>query len=423
MAIINFKDVQYATELHYFNKLKPAFSKLSNNNAGLKERAHRLEEEFYRLLSHSIRIDDFDNIKKLIDRIQIQLDKSLDLNIFLFQSPAPSAMCLPRYSYTEGSDEKLIILVSQHFINDLNEAEQITILGHELGHLLYGHVHIPAKALLKEDLPIEDVGNVKSEVLKWSTCCEISCDILSFVLNGFNADAFATAMIKMTTGLIDSSINKMDKDLLISKIITQCDELSDSVYEGVLSTHPLTPLRLRIINEIKENEFIKNFGQTMFDDDYDKLKTEFNQGVDDALCNIYPEIIPNSHIINHKSLYKLCLAVAMADGKIDDAELTAVSEIINYEYDEKNKQELLNEIRANDFNTLISDYLHDAIMYCENAKLRKYEIINIVKQLIIISASDNRIEKSELDVIYAYSKNFGIEKNEIIFLINQLELN
>ncbi len=113
----------------------------------------------------------------------------------------------------------------------------------------------------------------------------------------------------------------------------------------------------------------------------------------------------------------------MADGKIDDAELTAVSEIINYEYDEKNKQELLNEIRANDFNTLISDYLHDAITYCENAELRKYEIINIVKQLIIISASDNRIEKSELDVIYAYSKNFGIEKNEIIFLINQLELN
>ena len=66
-------------------------------------------------------------------------------------------------------------------MNELAPEEVMSILGHELGHLLFGHVHIPAQAILESKFPLADIGGLKSDVLKWLTCCEVSCDIIGLL--------------------------------------------------------------------------------------------------------------------------------------------------------------------------------------------------------------------------------------------------
>ena len=46
----------------------------------------------------------------------------------------------------------------------------------------------------------------------------------------------------------------------------------------------------------------------------------------------------------------------------------------------------------------------------------------IIRQLLIVAASDTKVETSELDVIYVFAKEFGVTKQEIGVLIAQMGL-
>jgi hypothetical protein len=299
-AQITWQDVQYGREEALYKQLRPVLEDLANKYQAFSEKTHMQEKEFFKYLSHAVKIDKLPGMAKLITDINQTLNTDFELNLFMFQSPVSNAMCLPRYGIglnKEAEDTKeLVILVSQHFLNDLTYSEQQSILGHELGHLLYGHVHIPAKVILESEFQLKDAKNVKSNVLRWMICAEVSCDIIGFLSCGRDKDVFFQTMIKYTTGL-STPILQDSAEQMFDLVLAQFEELSSSMFNTMLTTHPLTPLRLKIIQAISDTNLMNHFGQSVDRQELAAYKKAFDAAIDYEIKQIYPEMIPTGKTV------------------------------------------------------------------------------------------------------------------------------
>jgi len=424
MKQISYKDIQYKREVEFFNKLFPLLENLRNKYKDFSMRTQEQEKNFFNLLSHSIKIDGLKNLSHLIDELNECLNTDFKINLFLFESPTSNAFSVPRYAYgKEESCKELVILISQHFLNNLNPDEQKAILGHELAHMLYGHVHIPAKIILQSEFPMKDIQDLKSNVLKWLICAEISCDIVGFLSCNCNVFPFHSALLKYSTGLNDETIHDLNQVYLIELLLKQFEEISESLFENILTTHPLTPLRLKIINSISHANLIKYYGKSVPENVFSQYKNEFNSIIDESVSNIYPEIISNKNFRGNDILFQLGVAVALSDGHIDKREFEAIKKIIESETDiESSFNEMINEIKIAGYDTVIKNIIDKSLQETKKKKYLKSDIIHILKHLLIVAASDGIIKKCELETIFNYSKENNVGKQEIIFLINQMNL-
>lgn len=422
MKRISYKDLQYDRENFYFTKLQPTFDKIKKEYSGFEHKINNQEETFFSLLSNSVRIDKLEGIRSLIDNINSHMETGFEINIFLYQNPVSNAMCIPHYSLTKDNEvQKLIILVSQHFFNNLSQEEQTTILGHELAHLVFDHVKIPAKLILQEKFNLSDVKDLKSDVLRWSICCEISCDIFGYISNNKNKDVFSSAMLKYTTGLSTNIFQKLGHDTFVNLVLNQFDDISNSIYEGILTTHPLTPLRLKIIENISESELVKNYGTTQSFENIDDMKGEFTNIIDETLVDIYPELIQNNEIKGRDIVLDMALAVALADGSITEDEVKCIGQIIEKEDLLQERYLLIRErLSENSHKEIVDEIIDESVKSVKSKGLRKADIVNIARQLIIVAASDSVISKEELLTIYQFCKEFDISKQEIVLLTKHL---
>lgn len=424
MKQVTYTDFQYKRETEFFTKVRPAVQHLHDKYKDFSKRTQRQEQLFFTHLSHSIRIDRLDSVSDLVNKLNDHLNTDFRINLFLYGSPLPSALCTPRYTYNEQNNcKELTIIASQHFLNNLSPDEQISILGHELAHLLYGHVHIPAKAILQSKFDMKDIQDLKSNILKWRICAEISCDIFSFLSCKCDPASFSSAMIKFSSGLTDDTIRRLNQDCLLDLVLKQYDDISEALFDSTLTTHPLTPLRLKIINSIKDLNLVSHYGQSVSEKQIKSYKNELNGVIDEAVRNIYPEIITNRNFRGNDILFELCIAVALSDGHIDPQELEAIQRIIQSSCNVTKKYgEMKGLLTVKEPADIIADILRQAVDQVKNQQYIKTDILNMLRHLITVAASDGIVQKCELDTIHDFSKAFGITKQEIVFIINQLGL-
>jgi len=332
-------------------------------------------------------------------------------------------MCLPRYEVGIKKDssniKELVILVSQHFLNDLNYNEQLSILGHELGHQLYGHVNIPAKVILESEFELKDVKDAKSNVLRWMICTEVSCDIIGYLSCHQDSDAFYNTLLKYTTGL-STPVLRDSASQMVNLMLAQFNELSTSMFDAILTTHPVIPLRLKIIQAISEANLVKRFGQTVDKQALIAYQKEFDTIIDSEIKQIYPEMIPSAFGETDNDLFTLCIAVAFADGKITREEVLAIRNILDQkeDFDEGFIKGLQQDRR--DLQVKISEIVGKAVANVKQSGKSRIEIVGMLRKLLMVAASDGTVDRNELDTIYSFAKEFAISKEELIFLLQQL---
>jgi hypothetical protein len=210
MRTITYHDLQYQRERHLYESLNPVLHKFKIT-CGLAQKVEQMEREFFLLLGNALKIDTLPEINKLLTLLCNSLKVHLKVHLFLSQSPICHAASMPRYgtkSKLEGNE--IIIMASQHFLNELDSNEQLSILGHELAHLLFGHIYIPARLILKMNTSLGGDQKLKSDILKWMICSEVSCDTIGYLGCGGDASAFSRAMLKYTTGLYSRTIQTGD---------------------------------------------------------------------------------------------------------------------------------------------------------------------------------------------------------------------
>lgn len=411
---IDYTDFVLDLEGHYQKKIDTQLDYMTENLSFYEEHRYKKEIELYELISNAINLNKHYAIQYLIEKVNTSLGTQVPITLYLRQ--------YDKFNVTSISDVgadggELLVFVSQHFFNNLNEDEQIAIIGHEVAHQILKHYEYPLKELLSYHFHIEEINGLKSYLLYWSMACEITADIFGLISNDFNFKAYSTAIIKHFTGLNDSSNSMFNLSPVVNLVIDQYNQFAeDPLYTGKISTHPLTQLRVKIINSVTKTRLVKSYGNTLGSGIIEEYKKEYNDVVNALIEKIYPEILPFP-IKASKALTPLAFAVALADGNIDHNEVKAIKRILNDPPEFNSYVDIINADTVNSYKDKVTNLTHEAVNLARQNEYSKQEIVPLVRSLLSIAASDDEIVKEELDVIHDFASQFGFTKQDIIIIL------
>jgi Zn-dependent protease with chaperone function len=100
-----------------------------------------------RLLSSSVRLsrDMAPDIHRIADQCIETLGMKIPLELYVFASPQFNAMCF------KPEDGRLFVMFASSLLESFTQKELCFVMGHELGHHIYGHHTIPIGYLLGGD--------------------------------------------------------------------------------------------------------------------------------------------------------------------------------------------------------------------------------------------------------------------------------
>ncbi len=188
------------------------------------------------LLSNAVRVDTrlVPAVAAACSRLKEVANLESDMEVYIFEDSSINAFV------SEGNVHTFVAL-SSGAVNNLSEVELDFVIGHELGHAIFGHVDVGVHYVL-------ETGDMEPrscmQLLAWQRAAEISADRVGLICCG-SLEAAATALFKTLSGL-------RIKGLSISpaEFAEQWEHLENEVIEGGASdhwqlTHPFPPLRMK----------------------------------------------------------------------------------------------------------------------------------------------------------------------------------
>lgn len=191
-----------------------------------------------RLLSDAVRVNArfAPSVAESIARLSQHLQTEKALEAYVFADPSVNAFV------TEGS-KRLILGLSSGAVGIMTAPELEFIIGHELGHLSFGHLDVPAEIVL-------EVGHIRPDQARllraWQRASEISADRAGLVLCD-SLEVAARALFKTLAGL---AVPGMEIDPY--ELAAQWDGLAEEILdygggEHWQMAHPFPPLRMRAL--------------------------------------------------------------------------------------------------------------------------------------------------------------------------------
>ncbi len=197
-----------------------------------------------KLLSQGIRLGErlSPRIFNLFGEVCTALDIESDAEVFCLPDQEVNA-----FAILDVREEKThsLIGVTSGALETLEDAELKSILGHEMGHFLFGHNRM--NALLTADPQNPSLTVLppfgESLFLRWRKKAEVSSDRAGLIACG-DFRASARSLLKATFGLSEKNLN-----LDIEALVAQIDEVkgSSEMMDSVFASHPLLPIRLKAL--------------------------------------------------------------------------------------------------------------------------------------------------------------------------------
>jgi Zn-dependent protease with chaperone function len=257
MGSLTKKPIKYLTDIHSKTWEHPAdraaltaLRQVPGLDQLLKLLIGATTEKSYRLymLASTVRVSDkqFQKIHKIFLEACSRLDARTIPELFISQSPFLNAGAI-------GVEKPFIVLYSA-MLKDLSELEIMSVLGHEIGHCLSGHVLYKTMLWILINIPFMLINIPLAEMvirliilalLEWYRKSELSADRAG-LLAVQSPEACYTLEMKMAGG---SDLSQMD----INEFFVQAAEydkggnILDSVFKLVnlaQESHPFAVLRL-----------------------------------------------------------------------------------------------------------------------------------------------------------------------------------
>ena len=249
-----------ASNLRYKND-KPL-----DNNTNLNNNIISIKDHLYRtglLINENSTPDLSKKIMHVAEKLQVP---TKSINAFIYSSSEIQASCIAT------NREECILSFSSGLINLLDFSEFAFVVGHELGHFIFGHNH----NMIKKD-SLESYMQDRAQ--------EISVDRIGLIGCG-DLNSSIRALIKTASGL-ESKFLKFD----IGQFINQISKISQpNLGEGVSNSHPSIIIRCRALlwfstlNSFKE--FPNNNKNNEITEVDDKIEKDFNKYVDGPTKNL-----------------------------------------------------------------------------------------------------------------------------------------
>jgi Zn-dependent protease with chaperone function/uncharacterized tellurite resistance protein B-like protein len=254
---IDWNDVRYRGDAKDVEELMTTY-RVADYLATFEENRRQIDQGIReRLLKEGIRLSErlSPRIYRVFSEVCLALGLETQAEVFCLPSPDINAFAIldVRKDTTYS-----LVGVTATALERLEDAELRSILGHELGHILFGNNRLTA--LISTDAANPSVTVLpalgESLYLRWRKKAEISADRVS-VLASRDFKATATSLLKATFGLSERNLN-----LDIEALVNQVDEIRGrpELMEEVFASHPLLPIRLKAVELFSRSAKAKRAG-------------------------------------------------------------------------------------------------------------------------------------------------------------------
>jgi len=152
---------------------------------------------------------------------------------------------------TNGEQAQQLVGITSGALENLDDAEIASLLGHEMGHFIFGHNRL--LGLLNRDERTKAITVLpymgECLFLRWRKKSEISADRTGLIASG-SFEASARALIKAGFGLTEKNLNPK-----VDSLLSQIESIKDKpeIIEAAYHSHPLLPLRLKALHLFSES--------------------------------------------------------------------------------------------------------------------------------------------------------------------------
>lgn len=191
------------------------------------------------LLASAVRVDRhiLPDLDQIMDDLVEHARLTTPLEFFVYAGPEING-CVCR-----GEDRFLVMLSSQA-VERLSRQELEFVIGHELGHAIYGHLEMPVMLALNSGKHV--APRQAMQLLAWQRKAEISADRAGLICCG-SLDVAATAMFRLLSGLTSTELC-ISADHLAQQWSDLTAEISRGhAQEAWAATHPFPTLRMKAL--------------------------------------------------------------------------------------------------------------------------------------------------------------------------------
>lgn len=338
-----------------------------------------------RLLASALRITDR-IIPSLMERValvkRITHLEGMEVETYIHNSPHHSASCM---HFDSGG---IFLLISSGLYTKLTERELLFVVGHELGHVVYNHHLLPARAILAQRGACDAERALK--LMSWARRAEISADRVG-MLACQDLDVAAKALIKLSCGLGDDLV-EFDLPGYVSQL-ADIEAISRTVraVEDFYSTHPFNPIRVVALSRFWESHTLAELlGRPP--------AKHSDEAADARIDELLRFMDPDAAAINDRNVAE-CLVwggfwVAASDGRIDRVEVQALGQTA--------KSRLANEAaaaihKATEPLQLVRERFHGAAKGCR--RLPPPQRHAIIQQLIAVAKANLTVAAEEKNTL------------------------
>jgi Zn-dependent protease with chaperone function/uncharacterized tellurite resistance protein B-like protein len=259
----------------------------------------------------------------LVEIVQDRLGIAGDFEVYSIRDNDINAFA--HFGAAQGQCHSIVGITSTA-LERLEDEELQFVLGHEFGHLLYGHNELYGLLNTERDNPSITVLPYLGECLflRWRPKAELSADRAGFVAAG-DFEACARALIKSGYGLSEKNLNP-DLEALLRQI-DLLRQNPDSI-GMTFRSHPLLPLRLQalhMVSAIKSYDEIPNVDTTIAGI-FESFKKYPRTPVKEAVMHVIA--LGGLNIIN-------------AENDIADEEIRSIIYILQKDYTDDPERELV----------------------------------------------------------------------------------
>lgn len=230
-----------------------------------------------------------------------------------------------------------LVGITSGALENLDDSEIKSVLGHEMGHFLYGNNRL--NALLSRDEKSSSLTVLpplgEGLFLRWRKKAEISADRVGLLACG-QFRASARALMKCAFGLSEKNLN-----LDIDSLLQQIDEIKEQpeLMEEAFASHPVLPVRLKALELFSRSHKAQRNG----------LITPADVLSDDELENAVDELVHLTRRYPHKKLHKAVMnAIVLGgvltlsvDGDIGDEEAKILIQILHRWFTDEPEKEII----------------------------------------------------------------------------------
>ena len=316
------------------------------------------------------------------------LGVEIPLETYVYASPHFNAACV------KPEEGRLFIMLSSSLLEAFQGAELRFVMGHELGHFVFGHHDVPIGYLLRgEEKPPPELA---LQLFAWSRYAEISADRAGAAC-ARDSDAVARALFRLASGLRGTTV-----ELHIEDFAAQVDEMQiedqkpgqGAPMQDWFSTHPFSPLRVKALKHYAESELAREKGITV---------AELEARTQTLMALMEPSYLEGHDPIAEtmrRLLFAGAIAIAAASNGVSDVEIEAFEKF----FGEGAFRDLDVDAIAADLEARIAD---------ARERVPHPRRVQVLHDLCVIARADGHVDDDELKLLRRIAQELHVAQSLI----------